>query len=227
MRIVTYNTRGSLGMDEVRSTPRIAEVMRPLSADVLCFQEIHRRLPWSGREDQPAVLERLLSRQFLFQANFRVGFGGYGLGVAFRGTLAEKREHFLPSGKEQRGVLEARLRSVGGLRTLTVFCTHWGLTAEERLRQAEALAELVLAAPRPVVVCGDFNEPDSAPAMTLLLAKTGLVDADHRKKRNTFVSNNPTIRIDLILYSPDLTASPVEVIASDASDHLPLVADLR
>ena len=49
MRIVTYNTRGSLGMDDVRSTPRIAETLRPLSADVICFQEDLPAYPAAAR----------------------------------------------------------------------------------------------------------------------------------------------------------------------------------
>ena len=56
MRIVTYNTRGSLGMDGLRSTRRIVETVRAVSPDIVCFQEIHQRLAWSGREDQPAIL---------------------------------------------------------------------------------------------------------------------------------------------------------------------------
>src|SRR5579871_1207742 len=103
MRIVTYNTRGSLGMDGSRSTRRIAEVVRALTPDVVCFQEIHRRLPWSGREDQPALLSTLLGRRFVFQSNASFGLGGYGLGIATRGQIAGHAEHLLPSLKEQRG----------------------------------------------------------------------------------------------------------------------------
>ncbi len=227
MRIVTYNTRGSLGMDNRRSTPRIAEVLRPLSPDIICFQEIHQRLPWSGREDQPEVLSVLLGRPFVFQRNLWFGFGGYGIGIATRSLVAQRAEHLLPSVKEQRGALEVRLRDVGGLRRLTVFCTHWGLQEEERRRQAEALAALVNAAPRPVVVCGDLNEGPDAGAVRLLLASTELLDADAAQNRATFVSNNPKSRIDYILHSPDLRAGHVEVVSGEASDHLPLLADLE
>ena len=227
MRIVTYNTRGSLGMDGIRATGRIAEVARTLSPDVVCFQEIHRRLPWSGREDQPAVLESLLKRRFLFQRNLRIGFGGYGIGIATRGSVAGWSEHFLPSKKEQRGALEARLRDVGGLREVTVFCTHWGLDAEERLQQAEALAEKINAAPRPIIFCGDLNEGDDAAAVRHLLAATGLRDADAVLNRPTFVSDNPTDRIDYILTSPELRVNHFEVVFSLASDHLPLLADVE
>lgn len=227
MRVLTYNTRGSLGMDGRRSTRRIAQVVRALSPDVVCFQEIHQRLPWSGREDQPAVLSRELGRPFLFQRNLTFGFGGYGLGIATRGAVVERDEHLLPSAKEQRGAQEVRLQGIGGLRRLTVFCTHWGLQEEERRQQAEALAALVNAAVRPVVVCGDLNEPPDGLAVRHLMALTDLIDTDATQNRTTFVSDNPTVRIDYIFHSPELAARNVEVIFSLASDHLAVLADLE
>ncbi len=227
MRIVTYNTRGSLGMDNRRSTSRIAQVVRALSPEVVCFQEIHRRLPWSGREDQPAVLSQLLGRRFVFQQNLTFGFGGYGLGVAARGTVTAVQEHLLPSGREQRGALEVRLRDVGDLRAVTVFCTHWGLQAEERKEQAEALASLVNVAQRPVIVCGDLNEGPEGEAVRVLLSATGLQDADAIANRPTFPSDAPNTRIDYVFYSPEMAARNVEVVESLASDHLPLLVDLE
>lgn len=226
MRIVTYNTQGSLGIDNVRATGRIAQTLRPLSTDVVLFQEIHQRMTRSGREDQPEVLSLLLKRTFVFQANLKFAFGGgYGIGIATRGRVVEQTQHFLPGGKEQRGALEVHLREVGGFRTLTVICTHWGLSAEERKQQAEALAEIIRKAPRPLVVGGDFNETAEGEAMQLLLGMTELKDADVTQNRATFVSNNPTSRIDFLLYSPDLVVSNAEVVPSLASDHLPVSAD--
>jgi endonuclease/exonuclease/phosphatase family metal-dependent hydrolase len=226
MRIVTYNTRGSLGMDGTRSTRRIVETVRALSPDIVCFQEIHQRLPWSGREDQPAILGKMLGRTCLFQRNLHFGFGGYGVAIAFRGDLVASTEHLLPSAKEQRGALEVRLRNVGGLRSLTVFCTHWGLQVEERARQADALSGLIKAAPGPVVVCGDLNEKPEGDGVRHLLACTWLRDAGSRQNQPTFVSDNPTARIDYILHAPELVVQNVEVISSLASDHLPVLADL-
>jgi endonuclease/exonuclease/phosphatase family metal-dependent hydrolase len=224
MRIVTYNTHGSAGMDGVRSTQRIAETVRPYSADVICFQEIYERIP-PPLEDQPARLASLLNRRFTMQRCLDFAFGGYGNGIA-ASTAGETFRHILPSGKEQRGALEIRLRNIGGLASLSVFCTHWGLDESERILQAEALANLVLAAPRPVVVAGDLNETPGGPAVVDLLARTGLLDASAGFYRPTFIANNPTVQLDYILHSPDLRVSSFEVIRSEASDHLPVMADL-
>ena len=225
MRIITYNTRGSLGMDGVRSTGRIANLLRTLTPDIICFQEIHQKIYWSGREDQPAVLASLLDRPFSFQRNLDIGLGGYGIGIASRGGIALRKEHLLPSGKEQRGALELQLRDVGGLRRLTVFCTHWGLEAEERQEQAKRMVELIHAAPRPWIVCGDLNEAPDGEGVRYLLRATDLQDADAAKNRPTFDTDNPQTRIDYILYSSELALTHCEVVYADCSDHLPLLAD--
>ena len=224
MRIITYNTQGSLGVDGVRSTQRIAETLRPLSADVICFQEIYERIP-PPLEDQPARLGALLNRRFTFQRCLDLAFGGYGNGIAAQVT-GESFHHLLPSRKEQRGAIELRLRHVGGLASMTVFCTHWGLAENERQLQAEALANLVLAAPRPIVVCGDLNETPNGEAVRDLLNRTGLTDSGAALNIPTFNSTNPSLRIDYILHSPDLRVASFEVINSEASDHRPVMADL-
>jgi endonuclease/exonuclease/phosphatase family metal-dependent hydrolase len=214
-------------MDGVRSTRRIADTVRVLMPDIVCFQEIHRRMVWSGREDQPAALETLLGREFVFQRNVRFGRGAYGIGIATRGTIVERREHMLPGNREQRGALELCLRDIAGLRQLTVFCTHWGLDDEERRLQAEAMAAIIGPAPRPLVFCGDLNEAADGRAVKLLIERTGLLDADAALNRPTFTSDAPTVRIDYCLYSPDLHVTRVDVGSSLASDHLPLSVDLE
>jgi endonuclease/exonuclease/phosphatase family metal-dependent hydrolase len=213
-------------MDGLRSTRRISDVVRALTPDIVAFQEIHQRLVRSGGEDQPSILGGLLNRTFTFQRLLRFGTGGYGIGLAVRSTIIGRTEHLLPGGNEQRGALELRLRDVDGHR-MTAICTHWGLDADERLRQAEALADIVNASFGPVVLCGDFNEGITGEAVQLLLARTGLQDADADRQRATFLSIDPTQRIDFVLHSAELKATNVEVIASTASDHLPVLVDLE
>ncbi len=227
MRIASYNIRGGLGMDGKRSTPRIADTIRGLLPDVVCFQEAHQKLFWSGGEDQPAVLERLLARPFCFFPLVRFGFGGEGLGIAVRGSVIRQIRHALPSKRENRGVLEVQLRNVGSLRSATVLCTHWGLDGGERLEQAAACIEIIKNAPLPLILCGDFNETADSPALQALIRDSGLLDAGATRNLATFASNNPMQRIDLMLYSPDLRSVGIETAQSLSSDHLPIVADFE
>ena len=96
MRIVSYNTRGSLGMDNTRDTRRIAGVVRSLMPDIVCFQEVHRGMAISARENQPLAFETLLGRRFVFQRNARYGRGAYGIGIATRGTVTFSVRAFSP-----------------------------------------------------------------------------------------------------------------------------------
>ncbi len=223
MRVMTYNIRGGWGIDGQRSTERIAEVILDARADIVCLQEVHQRLPQSRFVDQPGRLQAALGLPVTFQANLRLGVGGYGLAVVSRFPVQTVQNHMLPSIREQRGVLQVDLATPNG--PLSVFCTHWGLNTDERLRQAARLADLVAAAPAPVLVCGDFNERADAPGLRLLSDQTGLTDADAILNRPTYPANRPDARIDFVLYPPVLTLQSLTPIETLASDHLPLVAE--
>jgi len=223
MRVMTYNIRGGWGIDGKRSTERIAEVILDHAPDVLCLQEVHQRLPQSHFVDQPGRFERLLGLPVTFQANLRLGPGGYGLAVVSRFPVVTTQNHLLPSVREQRGVLQVTLAPPGG--PLTVFCTHWGLSGTERAGQGARLAALVGDVPGPVVVCGDFNERADAPGVQVLLEQTGLRDADADQNRLTYPADAPEARIDYVFFSPALTLRGVSVTQTSASDHLPLVVD--
>ena len=223
MRVMTYNIRGCLGMDGLRSAERIAEVVLAADADIVCLQEVHQRLPQSGFQDQPKQLEKHLGLPVTFQANLRIGVGGYGLAVVSRFPVGTVQNRLLPSVREQRGVLEVRLDTPTG--PLTVFCTHFGLSGAERVKQSANLASLVQSASYPVLVCGDFNERSDAPAVQSLLSQTGLADADAELNRWTYPTNALEGRIDYLFYSPSLTCQSVSVIESQTSDHLPVVGE--
>ncbi len=208
-------------MDGLRSAERIAEVVLAQDADIVCLQEVHQRLPQSKFTDQPKQLEKHLGLPVTFQANLRIGVGGYGLAVASRYPVGTVQNHLLPSVREQRGVLEVRLDTLAG--PLVVFCTHFGLSGEERVKQAASLAALVQSSSYPVLVCGDFNERPDAPAVQSLLSQTNLLDADAAQDRWTYPTNALEARIDYLFHSSPLVCQSVSVIETQASDHLPVV----
>ena len=222
---MTFNIRGGLGMDGRRSTERVAEAVAAQSPDIVCFQEVHQRLPWSRWVDQPRLLRRGLRMPLVFQRNVNTVVGGYGVAIASRFPLSAARRHFLPSVGERRGALEVSVQSPQG--PVSVWCMHWGLKSEERERQAARLAGWLAAAQRPVIVCGDVNEQADAPAMRRLLAETGLHDAGAAGAAPTYPADVPTARIDVLCHSPALRLERCEVVDTRASDHRPVVADFH
>lgn len=220
---MTYNIRGTKGMDNRRSARRISSVIRESGAEVVCLQEVHQRLPWSRMVDQPGAISRGARMKFAFQRNLSIGIGGYGNAVLASVPIVSARSHSLTSKDEQRGAFEVHLLTPDG--PLTVFCTHFGLDREERLVQARELAEWVNAVPSPKLVCGDFNEFIDSPGVSELVKAAGLIDASPDGPP-TFDSANPASRIDLILHDPSISIHSLSVLDTQASDHLPVVVDL-
>jgi endonuclease/exonuclease/phosphatase (EEP) superfamily protein YafD len=102
-----------------------------------------------------------------------------------------------------------------------------------RVAQARALAAVLRTSAHPLVVGGDLNAPDASAAIQALLA-IGLRDAfatagrgwghtyGHRlRPRFSF------LRIDHILVSDDVTVVRAFTGGEEASDHRPVIADLR
>ena len=222
---MSFNIRGGLGMDGRRDTGRIGAVVAALSPDIVCFQEVHQRLPWSGWVDQPRRLHTALGMPVVFQRNLNTGIGGYGVATASRYPILRAVRHFLPSVGERRGALEVSLGTPNG--SVSVWCTHWGLSGGERERQSAALGEWIAAATTPVIVCGDCNERADAPAVTRLLERTGLRDCGAEENTPTFPSDAPTARIDFVCYSAHLEVAQTSVLTSLASDHCAVIADFQ
>ncbi len=220
---MTYNIRGTKGMDNRRSARRIAGVIRESGAQIVCLQEVHQRLPYSRMIDQPKVLARELGMHVAFGINLKIGVGNYGNAILTSFEMTRTENHALTSKGEPRGALEVGLLTPDG--PLTVFCTHFGLDSDERAQQGRELAEWVKAVSGPVVVCGDFNEEEGARGISEMTTTAGLVDA-YAGGPPTFDSVNPTARIDCVLHDQSVAVEAIWLVESSASDHLPIVADL-
>jgi endonuclease/exonuclease/phosphatase family metal-dependent hydrolase len=222
MRVLTYNIRGGLGMDGRRSIKRISAVVRESGAAVVGLQEVHQRLPQSRLADQPQALARATGMACLFGPALTFGVGKYGNAVLSAVPARRRAVHPLPGEGEPRAALEIELELDG--RPVRLFCTHWGLSVPARLSQAAALADRVRVG-SPAIVVGDLNAAPEAPEIQTLLA-AGLRHATPPDEP-TFPSEAPQHRIDYILISPELESEGGGVLHSTASDHLPIVAEIR
>jgi endonuclease/exonuclease/phosphatase family metal-dependent hydrolase len=232
MRLVSYNIRGGLGMDGRRSVERVADVLREIGTEIACLQEVHKRLPWSGMQDQPRRLARRTGMKALFQSNLKVGPGGYGNALLTNLPLFSRRSHILPNARERasilrsperRGLLEVLLDAPSG--PLAVLVTHWSLSAEDRLEEAEVVGEIVRGLSAPVILAGDFNAEADSPEIARLREITGLQDAAASTPEPTFPSDAPRARIDYVWHSPGIAVSRGRVVDTRASDHRPLVVE--
>jgi len=118
--------------------------------------------------------------------------------------------------------------------TLHVYNVHLGTALLERRHQAERLAAIVsdrhIAGPK--LVLGDFNEWMRGRATLLLREKLNSVDLrNYLRRRRTYPGVFPILHLDHIYYTGRIEVIGIELprtrMALVASDHLPLVADVR
>jgi endonuclease/exonuclease/phosphatase family metal-dependent hydrolase len=213
-RVATYNVRRGVGMDSVLDLERTAEVIRQTGAAFVALQELDRNMERSGRVDQPAVLADLTGLHIAFWPTLERSGGQYGIGVAAADPVdATFRRLPRAATEEPRGAFAARFRGVG------IVGAHLSTHAAARPEQVRALIDMARRLDAPTVLMGDLNMPrhELGP-----LISAGYEPGDEHR---TLISATGS-QIDYILTGRGVTATRSWTLASGASDHVPLVADL-
>lgn len=223
LTLATYNIHHGQGLDRRLGIPRIASLLKDTECDVACIQEVDCRVPRSRRAHQPRELAKALSMKAVYGPNIRWPFGAkYGNLILSRLPVLTIVLHSLPGGDEQRGVVEVHLQAECG--KVAVFCTHWGLSKDERLLQAEATVAAMKASELPALLAGDLNEAPNDPANAILL-DAGLVALGPDDP--TYPADDPIDRIDHVYGSPGWKTLEAFTVPSLASDHRPVVVEAR
>lgn len=217
LRVATFNVHHCEGSDGAVDVARTAAVLAEAEADVIALQELDRNLPRSGHADQPAELARLLGMDVRFFPTLERAGGEYGIGIAAAPALADLRFIPLPQlrQEEPRGVITAAWLGAH------VVATHLSTDRRARRVHLAALAAIARGLEGPVVVMGDLNLGPRALSIFRNLGFTGAFSHDTLPRRV------PARQIDHILVSPGVEVVASWTIGTDASDHLPLVADLE
>lgn len=232
IRVATYNVHRCRGMDARTLPQRIASVIAGLDADVVALQEVVGAS--QNRPGQAAELGAALGMGWVMAPTRHLRGALFGNVVLTRLPVKHHAQHDL-SWKtcEPRGVQRVDV-ALDDHHVLHVYNAHLGTSLGERRVQADALATLVHdnRAHGPSVVLGDFNEWARGLATDILSARLESIDLTRflRRKR-TYPGLFPLLHLDHIYYKGKIEVTHVELVrtrqALMASDHLPLVADLR
>jgi endonuclease/exonuclease/phosphatase family metal-dependent hydrolase len=211
---------------------RIAALIKETKADIVGLQEIDRGVERTARKDFPKELAKLTGMEIYFERNIIYQGGDYGNAVLTKFPIKKKKNtHYkMIREGEQRGVMQLVLDVHG--KDLLFMNTHIDYRPEddERVINADELKQIVADAGKmPVVLCGDFN--DTPGSRTHEKIKKFLTDTWELKGQGvglTCPTEKPEVRIDYIWISNE-TVEPlkIEVLKSDASDHLPVVGECR
>lgn len=240
LRVATYNIHAGAGEDEVFDLDRTAEAIRDLDADVVGLQEVD--VHWGARSDfvdeAQALAERLDMRVFFAPIYDMdpVAQGGnrrqFGVAVLSRHPVLEAENHEItrlstqtpdPVPAPAPGFAEVTVNVKGS--HVHVYNTHLDYRADPSVRAQVADMLDVLAADRgPKVLVGDFNAEAEAPELAPLWQHLRDADPDGG---GTYPAIDPEKRIDFVTVSPDITVVGAQEVATEASDHRPVITDLE
>ena len=231
LRIVTYNIHRSRGMDRRTKPARIAEVLRSIDADIVALQEVIGAGPRGGSHIEE--IGASLGMGWVMAQTRLLRGHQFGNVVLSRFPITHHAQHDLTWKSCEERCLQRVDVDVDG-RRMHVYNVHLGTAILERRQQAQQLATIVSDKQQsgPKIVLGDFNEWMRGLTTTLLSAKLQSVDLQQfMRRRRHYPGLFPILHLDHIYYDGALEIDHIEVVrtraALVASDHLPLVADVR
>lgn len=245
LRVLVYNIHAGKDAAGVDNLERVAAIVRDARADIVLLQEVDRGTTRSGKVDQLAELERRTAMHGAFGKTLDYQGGDYGIAVLSRWPIRDDTLIRLPveppqaragGSYEPRGALVAVLESPGV--PIRVINTHLDASRDDHYRRQEAVRVLAearaLAADSSggaplVLVGGDFNAEPGTPTHGTM-TDAGLRDAWASCGSGdglTFSAAQPVKRIDYLFVSGRAGCGEARVLATDASDHRPLLVTLR
>jgi endonuclease/exonuclease/phosphatase family metal-dependent hydrolase len=106
---------------------------------------------------------------------------------------------------------------------LKVMITHLSIKEKERPEQVNFITKKLEEVSQPKILMGDFN---NNPSSEIIKQITAVMKDTAIKEYNTFPANNPKKRTDYIFVSDKIKVKSSQSVMSEASDHLPVVAEL-
>lgn len=219
LRVASYNVH-----DLLDDRSAAARVVRAIDPDVLCLQEVPRRLTTEVR------LPAFARDCGLWWSGGRAGTGGTAVLTSLRMRVHAHHRERLPVRfpDRSRGFAMVEVSLPGDAR-ISVVSVHLGLRADERARHTgRIMARLDSLRSSATVIAGDLNEGADGSARRMIAARYRKVSDD----RPTFPASAPNSVLDAIFAGPRLAirpGAPVALVEEDvvvASDHRPVWVDL-
>lgn len=220
------NTNGNFDLDV------IANVIKKADADFVSLQEVDFKTNRAKKYDLTTELGFRTKMTSIFGRAMYYDGGEYGEAVLSKYTFLNTRNVALPytKGNEPRTALEVTTVLTSG-DTISFIGTHLDhlKTDTDRISQAKELNKVFSKNKYPTILTGDLNDIPNSNSINII--ESYWQAAYHKlKPKLTFPSNNPTQKIDYVLFSP---GNKWEVLKTEticdtlASDHCGYLVTLK
>jgi len=231
VRVVTYNIHRAVGMDRRKRPERIAAVLGAINPDIIALQEVIGPGPSAAGHAQQ--LGAALGMGWVMAPTREFRGHQFGNVVLSRFPLQDHARIDL-SWKTCAPRNAQRVAVDLGVGTLHFYNAHLGTALLERRYQATRLADWIddRRVHGPKLVLGDFNEWGRGLVADVLAEKLQSLDLfPYLRRRRTYPGFLPLLHLDHLYFAGHIEIRRIELprtrLALLASDHLPLVADVR
>lgn len=232
VKVLSFNilhgatTKGDFDLDA------IAKVIIDANPDFVALQEVDYKTKRARNYDLVTELGWRVKMAPIFARAMHYDGGEYGEGILSKHTFLQTRNVALPfiPGDEPRTALEITT-VISTQDTISFIGTHLDHLDNEtnRIKQAKHINKVFSSNPYPTILAGDLNAEPETETMNII---EGLWTASYKKDnpQSTFPSDNPSKKIDYILFYPKnrWKILKTEVIQdSIASDHCAYLVTLE
>jgi len=231
LRVVTYNIHRCRGLDGRTRPERIAAVLATIDADIIALQEVIGASPL--KPGHAAEIGAALGMGWVMAPTRHLRNCLFGNVVLSRLPILHHAQYDL-SWKTCEPRCCQRVEIAIGEDILHLYNVHLGTAFLERRHQAGRLSAIVhdRRVGNPKIVLGDFNEWMRGLATQMLSERLKSIDLrGHLRRRRTYPGVFPVVHLDHIYYEGKVEVAKLELprtrLSLMASDHLPLVAELR
>lgn len=235
LKVMTYNIHYGEPVNNVDTTNlgAIVQAIRKGNADVIVLQEVDNGTNRNGYTgNQAEVLADSLKMNFFFYSARQYLRGLYGIAILSKYPLKNIRKYDLTrenDATEQR-VLGTALVDLPGIDSVTIAVTHLQHnSATNRLQQVNDIVNHLSKVNGRLIIGGDFNELENATNFFSIFDGTFTRTCVGGNCAKTFPAQNPTATIDYLAFKPAnafTVKNHATIFTQNASDHLPVVAEL-
>lgn len=223
LRIMSYNIRNGVGIDDRTDYDRTAEVINRVNPDVVAVQEVDSVTARSGQTDVLRVLAGKTRLHPVFASAISYDGGKYGIGILSKEKPVSSRYLPLPGREEARALLVVEFPDY-------IFCcTHLSLTPADGIASIPVIRQVAENSAKPLFIAGDWNATGGSELLADMQKDFRVLNDP---KQPTFPADQPDSCLDYIAGyvgkgMPFIRLSSAVVAEPVASDHRPIVAEVR
>ncbi len=231
MKIMTFNTQHCENFITKKiDFEAIADVINKFEPDVVGLNEIRGKGEREDYEAQTEILSSLTNMPYFYFAKAIDVHGNNPYGNAILSKIPFESVENIPipdpDVKEEGEYFEMRCLIRAKLNNgVTVLVTHFGLNPSEHENAVKTVINSLVN--DKCVLVGDFNVLPDNPVLAPIFGVMNDTEDKLVKNKLTFPSNAPDRKIDYIFVSSDIQIVSAEIPQIVASDHLPIVCNLK